>query len=127
PVGRNDEAETVLREVEMAMKTELATVAARDLQIIEYRGQRVVTTEQLAAGYGTDAENIRRNFNRNKSRFIEGKHYFQITGPELENLRVTFSPAQISNKTRITGTYSNAEFQSRVSNWLTDFFRIWSE
>ncbi|MFT8077251.1 ORF6N domain-containing protein, partial [Salmonella enterica subsp. enterica serovar Typhimurium] len=62
PVGRNDEAETVLREVEMAMKTELATVAARDLQIIEYRGQRVVTTEQLAAGYGTDAENIRRNF-----------------------------------------------------------------
>ncbi|EBW7161756.1 ORF6N domain-containing protein [Salmonella enterica subsp. enterica serovar Abony] len=84
----------------MAMKTELATVAARDLQIIEYRGQRVVTTEQLAAGYGTDAENIRRNFNRNKSRFIEGKHYFQITGPELENLRVTFSPAQISNKTR---------------------------
>ncbi|MFH7094851.1 ORF6N domain-containing protein, partial [Klebsiella pneumoniae] len=24
----------------MAMKTELATVAARDLQIIEYRGQR---------------------------------------------------------------------------------------
>ncbi|ECH8734225.1 ORF6N domain-containing protein [Salmonella enterica subsp. enterica] len=84
----------------MNMKTELATVAARDLQIIEYRGQRVVTTEQLAAGYGTDAENIRRNFNRNKSRFIEGKHYFQITGPELENLRVTFSPAQISNKTR---------------------------
>ncbi|EEC5247519.1 ORF6N domain-containing protein [Salmonella enterica subsp. enterica] len=84
----------------MAMKTELVPVAACDLQIIEYRGQRVVTTEQLAAGYGTDAENIRRNFNRNKSRFIEGKHYFQITGPELENLRVTFSPAQISNKTR---------------------------
>lgn len=82
------------------MKTELVPVAACDLQIIEYRGQRVVTTEQLAAGYGTDAENIRRNFNRNKSRFIEGKHYFQITGPELENLRVTFSPAQISNKTR---------------------------
>ncbi|EJC4648231.1 ORF6N domain-containing protein, partial [Salmonella enterica] len=34
----------------MAMKTELAPVAARDLQRIEYRGQRVVTTEQLAAG-----------------------------------------------------------------------------
>ncbi|ECB1989677.1 ORF6N domain-containing protein, partial [Salmonella enterica subsp. enterica serovar Kisarawe] len=27
----------------MTMKTELAPVAARDLQIIEYRGQRVVT------------------------------------------------------------------------------------
>ncbi|HDR2717433.1 TPA: ORF6N domain-containing protein [Enterobacter roggenkampii] len=84
----------------MAMKTKLTPVAARDLQIIEYRGQRVVTTEQLAAGYGTDMENIRRNFNRNKSRFVEGKHYFQISGTELENLRVSFSPAQISNKTR---------------------------
>ncbi|EBS6881378.1 ORF6N domain-containing protein [Salmonella enterica] len=84
----------------MAKKTELTPVAARDLQIIEYRGHRVVTTEQLAAGYGTDVENIRRNFNRNKSRFVEGKHYFQVAGGELENLRVTFSPAQISNKTR---------------------------
>ncbi|ATI93438.1 ORF6N domain-containing protein [Salmonella enterica] len=84
----------------MAKKTELTPVSARDLQIIEYRGHRVVTTEQLAAGYGTDVENIRRNFNRNKSRFVEGKHYFQVAGGELENLRVTFSPAQISNKTR---------------------------
>ncbi|WP_439291748.1 MULTISPECIES: ORF6N domain-containing protein [Rahnella] len=84
----------------MAKKTELALVNAKDLQVIEYRGQRVVTTEQLAAGYGTDVENIRRNFNRNKSRFIEGKHYFQISGDELENLRISFSPAQISNKTR---------------------------
>ncbi|EJI4858701.1 ORF6N domain-containing protein, partial [Salmonella enterica] len=84
----------------MAKKTELTPVSARDLQIIEYRGHRVVTTEQLAAGYGTDVENIRRNFNRNKSRFIEGKHYFPVAGGELENLRVTFSPAQISNKTR---------------------------
>lgn len=84
----------------MAIKTELAPVAASELQVIEYRGQRVVTTEQLAAGYGTDVENVRRNFNRNKSRFVEGKHYFQLTGDDLEILRVTFSPAQISNKTR---------------------------
>ncbi|MBC3211410.1 ORF6N domain-containing protein [Serratia fonticola] len=84
----------------MAKKTELVAVEAKDLQIIEYHGQRVATTEQLAAGYGTDVENIRRNFNRNKSRFVEGKHYFQISGNELENLRISFSPAQISNKTR---------------------------
>jgi len=84
----------------MTFKTELTPTEAKDLQVIEYQGQRVVTTEQLAAGYGTDAENIRRNFNRNKSRFVEGKHYFQISGDELENLRVSFSPAQISNKTR---------------------------
>ncbi|EDF7620849.1 ORF6N domain-containing protein [Salmonella enterica] len=84
----------------MAMKTELAPVAARDLQIVEYRGQRVVTNEQLAAGYGTDVANIKMNYSRNADRFVEGKHFFKVTGEELANLRVTFSYLQISSKTR---------------------------
>ncbi|HIA1568255.1 TPA: ORF6N domain-containing protein [Salmonella enterica] len=100
PAGRTDEAETVLREVEMAMKTELVPVAACNLQIIEYRGQRVVTNEQLAAGYGTDVANIKMNYSRNADRFVEGKHFFKVTGEELTNLRVTFSYLQISSKTR---------------------------
>ncbi|EBP1818910.1 ORF6N domain-containing protein [Salmonella enterica] len=84
----------------MAMKTELVPVAACDLQIIEYRGQRVVTNEQLAAGYGTDVANIKMNYSRNADRFVEGKHFFKVTGEELANLRVTFSYLQISSKTR---------------------------
>lgn len=75
----------------MAMKTELATVAARDLQIIEYRGQRVVTTEQLAIGYGTTPIRIQQNHIRNESRFIEGKHFFKVTGSELKTFRLSFS------------------------------------
>lgn len=71
----------------MSMKTELATVAARDLQHIEYRGQRVVTTEQMAAGYGTDEVNIRKNLSRNLDRFEEGKHYFLLTGSELKEFK----------------------------------------
>lgn len=84
----------------MAMKTELTPVAARDLQIIEYRGQRVVTTEQLAAGYGATEQMITNNFNRNKSRFVEGKHYFKLSGGDVEILRNSFSGLQISNKAR---------------------------
>ncbi|EBM0614922.1 TPA: ORF6N domain-containing protein [Salmonella enterica] len=84
----------------MAKKTELAPVAARDLQIIEYRGQRVVTNEQLAAGYGTDVNNIQQNHKRNADRFIEGKHYFKVVGDELNNLRLIISQLQISPKTR---------------------------
>lgn len=71
----------------MSMKTELATVAARDLQHIEYRGQRVVTTEQMAAGYGTDEVNIRKNLSRNLDRFEEGKHHFLLTGSELKEFK----------------------------------------
>lgn len=73
------------------MKTELTTVSARDLQIIEYRGQRVVTTEQLAFGYGTTPIRIQQNHIRNESRFVEGKHFFKVTGSELKTFRLSFS------------------------------------
>ncbi|MBZ7276122.1 ORF6N domain-containing protein [Klebsiella grimontii] len=71
----------------MAMKTELAPLAARDLQIIEYLGQRVVTTEQMASGYGATEKMISNNFSRNESRFVEGKHYFKVEGDELRGLK----------------------------------------
>lgn len=82
----------------MAKKTELAPVAARDLQIIEYRGQRVVTTEQLAAGYGTDEVNIRKNLSRNLERFEEGKHYFLLTGSELKGFKNLVPESHLVNK-----------------------------
>ncbi|ELS5417008.1 ORF6N domain-containing protein [Citrobacter freundii] len=82
----------------MAMKTELTPVAARDLQVIEYRGQRVVTTEQLAAGYGTDEVNIRKNLSRNLERFEEGKHYFLLTGSELKGFKNLVPESHLVNK-----------------------------
>ncbi|EFI0264512.1 ORF6N domain-containing protein [Escherichia coli] len=75
----------------MKKSTELVPVAARDLQIIEYRGQRVVTTEQLAAGYGVTPIRIQQNYIRNEERFIEGKHFFKISGDELKSFRLSFS------------------------------------
>lgn len=69
------------------MKIELAPVAARDLQVIEYRGQRVVTTEQMAAGYGATEKMLANNFSRNETRFVEGKHFFKVEGAELQELK----------------------------------------
>ncbi|EIW6216102.1 ORF6N domain-containing protein [Escherichia coli] len=71
----------------MKKSTELVPVAARDLQIIEYRGQRVITTEQLAAGYGATPIRIRQNHSRNEERFVVGKHYFLLEGDELRELK----------------------------------------
>ncbi|HFK5819186.1 ORF6N domain-containing protein [Enterobacter kobei] len=82
----------------MTIKTELAPVAASDLQIVEYRGQRVVTTEQLAAGYGTDEVNIRKNLSRNLERFEEGKHYFLLTGSELKGFKNLVPESHLVNK-----------------------------
>jgi phage antirepressor YoqD-like protein len=71
-----------------------------ELQVIEHNGQRVLTTEQLAQAYGCETANIKKNFNSNKERFEEGKHFFKLEGEELQNLRVTNSDLQISPMAR---------------------------
>lgn len=50
------------------------------LRVIEKDNDRVLTTAQLAEIYGTDTKTISYNFNYNKSRFTDGKHYFVLTG-----------------------------------------------
>lgn len=53
-----------------------------NLQIIEHKKQRVLTTQQLAESYGTDTQVIVNNFNRNKERYTEGKHFYALEGEE---------------------------------------------
>ena len=58
-----------------------------NLQIIEREGQRVLTTQQLAEGYGASENNIKNNFANNKVRFIEGKHYYFVQGEQLKEFK----------------------------------------
>lgn len=51
-----------------------------ELQIIEYKNQRVLLTSQLAESYGTTNKVISNNFNNNKERYVRGKHYFVLEG-----------------------------------------------
>ena len=72
----------------------------KEIMPIEYSAQRVLTTAQVAEFYECDTNNIKKNFNANKDRFVEGKHYFKVEGEDLNKLRVTFSDLQISSMTR---------------------------
>ena len=58
-----------------------------DLTVTEYRDIRVLTTQQIAELYGADSKTISYNFNHNKERYIEGKHYILLTGDELRAFR----------------------------------------
>ncbi|MCA2389932.1 ORF6N domain-containing protein [Lactococcus sp. NH2-7C] len=58
-----------------------------ELQITELNGQRVLTTQQIADGYGTKKRTIVDNFGNNKSRFKEGKHFFLLDGEELKKFK----------------------------------------
>lgn len=52
------------------------------IKVIEKNDQRVLTTAQLADVYGSDTKTVSYNFNYNKNRFAEGKHYFLLTGED---------------------------------------------
>lgn len=54
---------------------------------VEFKNQRIMTTKTLAEQFGTKEENIKANFNRNLERFIEGKHYYQLQGEELQEFK----------------------------------------
>ena len=75
-------------------------IAGTQVQIVELKGERVLTSAQLAQVYKCEPTNIKKNFNDNKERFIEGKHFFKLEGEALQNLRVTNSDLQISPMTR---------------------------
>ncbi len=58
-----------------------------ELQIVEYNNIRVLTTQQVAEAYETEQQIVTNNFNRNKERYIEGKHFICLKGDELREFR----------------------------------------
>ncbi|EJP9599626.1 ORF6N domain-containing protein, partial [Salmonella enterica] len=62
-------------------------IAVETLSPITHNQIPVITTELLAKLYGTERQRVTNNFNRNKERFVEGKHYFMAKGETLENLK----------------------------------------
>lgn len=58
-----------------------------ELAVTEYKEIRVLTTQQIADAYGTNADVISRNFSNNKERYTEGKHYICLKGDELREAK----------------------------------------
>ena len=58
-----------------------------ELTVLEHNDIRVITTEQLAEAYGCDVQHIKQNFNNNKERFTDGKHYFRLEGADLKSFK----------------------------------------
>ena len=72
----------------------------RELAPLVHNNEVVITTKMLAEVYECEDANIKVNFNSNKAKFIEGKHYYKLTGEQLKNLRVSNPYLQISPKAR---------------------------
>lgn len=56
----------------------------RSLVQVKFNNEVVMTTKTLAECYKTTEKNIQMNFANNKDRFIEGKHFYRLSGVELK-------------------------------------------
>ncbi|HHY8330299.1 TPA: ORF6N domain-containing protein [Escherichia coli] len=75
-------------------------LAVESLVVVTYSNVPVITTGLLANLYKTEEKHIRQNFKRNECRFIAGKHFFKVSGCELDSLRTSQRGLQITPKTR---------------------------
>jgi len=66
------------------------TVTPQKLPRVAWKGVPVVTSECLASLYGTAPTNIKSNFNSNKTRFVEGKHFFLLAGQDLHDFKAVW-------------------------------------
>lgn len=62
-------------------------ISASNLPSIIHNHVPVITTELLADVYETEIQNIKTNHSRNRDRFIEGKHFFKLTGSILKDFK----------------------------------------
>ena len=70
--------------------SEIITIENTEMQIRECNGQRVVTFKDIDTVHQRPSGTARKTFNRNKSRFEVGKHYFMLQlETENSNVRLT--------------------------------------
>jgi hypothetical protein len=63
--------------------SELQVITPQALPEIVWAGVKVITSELLAKLYGCSEKNLGVNFDNNRSRFEEGKHFVKLQGDDL--------------------------------------------
>ena len=90
----------------------------KNLQVVEAKGIRALTSKQLAECYGTTTDIIKKNFSRNRGRYIEGKHYICFSGDELKDFKNEVTKSHSVNK--------QVTISALVGNRATHLY-LWTE
>jgi len=78
----------------------------KEIHEIVYKGERVLTSNQLSELFGCSYDSIRINFKNNFSRFIEGKHYILLESNELKEFKNNANNISVvGNGSRINKLY----------------------
>lgn len=93
---------------------------------LSYRGTPVLTTEMLAQAYDVVPKQIRQNFANNRERFIEGKHFFLLSGNDLKEFKncvENFDSVQFGKRTASVTLYTDRGCARHAKSLNTD--RAW--
>jgi len=77
---------------------------SKNLIPVTYNNERILTTKQLAEIYETTEGNISNNFNNNKERFQEKKHFYFLKGEELKQFLQSYEIG-VQNSSKVRSLY----------------------
>ena len=76
-------------------------VANREIEIKEYRGERVVTAWDIAEVHGRDVKRVNEQFRRNRKKLIEKEDYFILSREEFSESFSATALSKFSNNKEI--------------------------
>lgn len=101
---------------------------------VEVKGNRVLTSRQIAEAYQTTTDTIKTNFSANRRRYVEGKHYISLIGDELKAFKKQVrNPYLVANRASHLYLWTekgallhakslNTDKAWEVYDWLVDFY-----
>ena len=92
------------------VKVEQETVNITKLAPVNFNNEIVITTKTLAQVYETEEHNITKNFNQNKDKFKEGKHYYKLEGAQLKDFKRVITKSD-------NPLYQEIKFASVLTLW----------
>ncbi|CDH33911.1 ORF6N domain-containing protein [Xenorhabdus bovienii] len=102
--------------------------SVQSMTAIMHNSIPVITTELLADIYETDVINIQVNHSRNKDRFVEGKHFFKLTGSILKEFKNRLTQSKsVKNRLSLSESVDNRLTNSQLVGKRARSLILWTE
>ena len=97
----------------------IVKIKETEILIKEYKGQRVVTSWDIAKVHKREVNDITKNFNNNKSKFIINEDYFLVSREEISEQKILI-PQFIPNNVKEVIIFTKSGYLKLINNFKED-------
>ena len=97
----------------------IVKIKETEILIKEYKGQRVVTSWDIAKVHKREVNDITKNFNNNKSKFIINEDYFLVSREEISEQKILI-PEFIPNNVKEVIIFTKSGYLKLINNFKED-------